>query len=91
MNNARAGLYGRELMTYGEIFRRAGEPDLFDKLSESELICLRDAGLMPRALCSYAIIAVRDREATAQHGNNGYVPAAVLSKEIYKILKREVK
>ena len=58
----RSGVYGDKCLTEAEIFRRAGEPDLFEQLGEDELLYLRDNGFMPRALCCYAIKALKERQ-----------------------------
>jgi len=54
----RNGIYGDESLTNAEIFRLAGEPNLFEQLSEKELNYLKDKGLISNMMCSYAVKAI---------------------------------
>jgi hypothetical protein len=67
MNNYRAGGYGEDDLYYAEIFERAGEPDLFKRMSVEDIeYLLNDAkcGLL-RTMFRGLLRAAKKREAAA--------------------------
>jgi hypothetical protein len=66
MDNYRAGKYG-EWLSYAEIFERAGEPDLFEKMSVEDIeYLLSDAKCgSSRTMFRGLLRAAKKREAAA--------------------------